>query len=109
YSHCPALPRRGNPGADHDDKARDLALVQLAFPRVHACPNLEPELADAVDDSLGAANRPRRPVEGGEEPVAGRVLLFSAKARQLAANEPVVPLKQVAPRAVAELRRPLRR
>ena len=102
--HLSSLRGSGNPGADHHGEPGDLALVQLAFPRVHSRPNLEPELVDALDDSLGAADRPRRPVESGEEPVAGSVLLFSAKACQLAANKPVVPLEQVSPRAVPEPR-----
>ena len=55
------------------------------------------------------ADGARRPVERREEPVAGRVDLAAAEALELAPDERVVPLEQVAPAPVAELRRPLGR
>src|SRR5436305_605987 len=107
--HLAALRRGGNPGAAAHSEAGHLALMQLAFTRVYACTYPEPEPADALATSLGAADGARRSVERGEEPVPGRVLLLTAIARELAANEQVVPLEQLAPAPVAELRRPLRR
>ena len=102
----PPRAARRDPRADHHREPRDLALVELALAGVDARADVEPELADALDDRLGAADRPRRAVEGREEAVAGRVLLLAAVARQLAADEGVVTLEQLAPGTVAELGRP---
>src|SRR5207248_6292103 len=95
--------RGRHPRPDRDRDARELAVVELALARVHAGAQLEPDPTDALDDGLGTANRPSRPVEGGEEAVAGRVLLLAAVARQLASNERVMLGERLAPRAVAEL------
>jgi len=64
------------------------------------------ELADGVLDRKGAADRPRRSVESGEEAVAGGVHLLSAEAAQLRADALVMLLQQPPPGAVAQLSRP---
>ena len=46
-----------------------------------------PSVGDAVAGSRRAADRPRRPVERGEEAVAGRVDLVAAEALELAAHD----------------------
>ena len=51
----------------------------------------------------GTADCAGRPVERGEEAVAGRAHLAAAEAAELAADRRVVLLQQVAPAAVAEL------
>src|ERR671934_399381 len=101
--HLAARREGGDPGADHDGKARHLVLVQLALAGVHAGPHLKPELVHSVDDRVRAADRPRRPVEGGEEPITCGVLFFASVARQLASHERVMALEQLAPGTVAEL------
>src|SRR5439155_24867411 len=80
----------------------DLAVEQLALARVQAGSHLDSQCADSFDDRLGAADRPCRPVEAGQEAVAGGVDLAAAEADELAADELVVALEQLAPGAVAE-------
>src|SRR4029077_9918809 len=98
--------RRGrDTGADHDREARDLALVHLALTGMHARPDLEAKPTDLVDDRARAADGPSGPVEGREEPVAGRVLLLAAIARELAPHERVMAFEELPPSTVAELGR----
>ena len=84
---------------------RDLVAAELALAGVQARAHVEAERATHVRDRPRAADRARRPVEGGEEPVAGRVDLAPAEALELATHERVVALEQLAPAAVAELAR----
>ena len=53
----------------------DLAVVQLALAGVDAGSNLHPDLAHRVADGDGRPNGSCRPIERGEEPVAGGVQL----------------------------------
>ena len=57
----------------------------------------------------GAADRPGRAVERGEEAVADDLDLVPAEALELAPDDPVVVRQQALPAAVAELGRQLRR
>jgi len=54
--------------------------MKLALPGVDARAHLEPELTNAADECLGAADGPRRAVEGREEAVAGGVALLTTEA-----------------------------
>jgi hypothetical protein len=58
--------------------------------------------------ALYAGNRPRWPVERGEEAISGGVDLVTAKAAKHGADGGVVALHMVAPASVAERRRLLR-
>src|SRR5438105_14601275 len=80
-----------------------LAVHQLALTGMEARPQLETEGPDRVSDRARRANRPRRPVEGGEEAVARGVDLATAKPRQLLPDGCVMGLEKLAPAAVAEL------
>src|SRR6185369_4761239 len=73
----------------HGD-ATHVVAHELALPGVKACPDLDPERADGVADGAGAADGPRRAVEGGEEAVAGRLDLAAAEACELPAHERVM-------------------
>ena len=56
-----------------------LSVDELALTGVHAGPYLEVELGDGFGDRARTADRPCGAVEGGEEPVPGRVLLLPRK------------------------------
>lgn len=71
--------------------------------------NLDPERPDFLHDRLSASDRARRPVEGGEEPVPGRVDLGPSKALEEGTHAQVVSLDEITPTRVAELRKLLRR
>src|SRR5205823_7146036 len=101
--HLAAFRSGSGAGADHHREAGDLALVQLAFTGVHACPDLEAEPPDGVDDRGRAADRTRRAVEGRKEAVARGVLLLTTEAVELAPDERVVPLEQLTPGTIAHL------
>ena len=83
-----------------DRDAGELAVVELALAR-RECPiaRLQAERLESVDDRLAAPDRARRPVEGGEEAVAGGVALLPAEPAELAPHERVVTREQVAPGA----------
>jgi hypothetical protein len=78
--------------------------VRLALARVDPGAELDADRPHRVHGRAGAADRPCRPVETSEEPVAGRVELVSTVSRELAPYEGVVLVEQVAPTAVAEQR-----
>src|SRR5260370_41523921 len=59
-----------------------------------------------VADGTAAAHRPSRPVEGRQEPVAGRSDLSAAEAFEFGAGEAVVGGEQFRPSAAAPARRP---
>jgi hypothetical protein len=66
------------PGVDSNPS--DLPVEQLALARVQACPHFKTQRLYALDDPLSAADRARRDVEAGEEPVARR---FTSRPRNL--------------------------
>ena len=86
----PGLGLGRNAGSDVDRDPGDLLADDLALAGVQAGADLEPELAYGGSDRLRAADCSDRPVEGGEEPVAGRVDLATAEAAELLADERVV-------------------
>src|SRR5262245_60969160 len=71
--------------------------------------DLETEPAHGLPDREAAADTASGAVECRDEAVAGRRDLATAKALDLLARCPVVPLEHLAPRAVAELGGPLGR
>src|SRR5581483_4818707 len=105
--HLARAGERGDPRARVDGDPRHLAFGQLALPGVQAGAHLEAELPHRLNDRTRAADRPRRPVEGGEEAVPGRVQLTAAEAGELAAYELVVAREQLPPGAIAERGRTL--
>jgi hypothetical protein len=68
---------------------------------VHAGPDLEADGRHGPTDRDGAAYGACRPVEGGEEPIAGGIDLAAPETSQLFANDGVMPLKQLLPGSIA--------
>ena len=64
--------------------------------------DFEPELAHPVRDRLSAAHSSDRPVEGGEEAIAGGVDLASPEAAELPAHERVVAFDQFPPTHITD-------
>ena len=79
--------------------------AELALAGVQARAHVEADAAHVLDDRACATNRARRPVERGEEPVARRVDLHSAKALEVATNDLVVTFEQIAPASVTQFTR----
>src|SRR5918912_4581027 len=96
--------RDARPRVDGDPA--HLPVRELALAGVQAGAQLDAEPPHRLLDRVGGADRPRRPVEGGEEAVAGRVDLAPAVAGELRADRRLVRLEQLAPAAVARLRGP---
>src|SRR5919197_928590 len=106
----------GDPGAGDEVayRARDEHLARFrerrdALAGVEARTQLDAEPPDRLLDRVGGADRPRRPVECGEEAVPRGVDLLPAEPDELDPNGLVVRLEQLAPAPVAELHRALRR
>src|SRR5262249_51138591 len=95
--------------ADVHSDAGDGVAAHLALARVQPGTDLEAQGPHRVPDGAGTANRARGAVEGGQKAVAGGSHLGSAPAPELAPHEGVVDFQQVAPLAIAELHRSLRR
>jgi hypothetical protein len=91
-----------DPGAGVHGDPRDLSVDELAFAGVEACTHVEAQFFDGFGDRAGAANRPRRSVEGSEEAVAGGIDLFATGAREFASDQGVVALEEFAPTGVSE-------
>src|SRR5439155_24276403 len=81
-----------------------LGVHKLALAGVQPGSHVDSEVFDRLRDCRGATDRTRRPVEAGEETVAGRVELRAAEAGQLAADQRVVLAEQLAPARIAQLR-----
>src|SRR5581483_8469844 len=100
---------RGDTRADVHRDAAYLALDHLALAGVQARPHVDSELVHAVRDRTRAPDPARRPVEGREEAVAGRVELAAAVPGELLPHERMVPLDELAPASVPQLDRLRRR
>src|SRR5438067_11934507 len=107
--HLAGTGAAGEPRADVDGKAGDLAVGHLALAGVDSRPHLEAEAAQVLADRAGALDRAARTVEGGEDAVPGGVDLFAPVLAQPPPDHGVVPLEQLPPGAVAERRCPLGR
>src|SRR5439155_12747027 len=93
------LARAGLPGdarAGVDGDTGHLAFHDLTFAGVQARTDGQAEIADGVDDRGRTPDCAGGTVERGEEAVAGRVEFPAAEAQQLAANERVMALEQIA-------------
>src|SRR4029453_4536528 len=95
-------------GRMHRDAA-NIVVNDLAFSGMQSGSDLNSERSNAVGDAAGAAHAARRTIECGQHTVPSRAYLQAAKTRQLAAYDPVKALQKVAPAAVTERRRPVRR
>src|SRR6266516_2240498 len=84
--------------------ARDLVVEHLALSRVETNPQLQANFANTVSDRTGAANRPRRAIEGGKEAVTGRVHFLASELTQVIADQLVMALQKLTPRTVTESR-----
>src|SRR5919109_3162238 len=84
--------------------ARPAAVTPLrsTSPGMQASANLEADIPYGVPHGAGAPDGPGRPVEGGEEAVAGCVDLGAAEPVQQPADPGVMLVQQVSPAAVAE-------
>src|SRR5205807_549682 len=89
----------------HGDSA-DVAVHHLQLTSVESGADLYRQRPYGVACGGGGADRPRRAVERGEEPVAHRLHLAPAMALDLTAHELVVPLYELTPAAVAQLSGP---
>src|SRR2546430_1779983 len=78
-------------------QAADVVPHALALASVHARSDLEAGLTESIADRDGAAHGAGRPVEGGEESVAGRGDLLPSEMRELAADGRVMLFQYVAP------------
>src|SRR2546423_14547095 len=101
----PGERRDARAGVDGD--SAHLPVRELALARVQPGAELEPEAAHAVADRPRGADRARRPVEGGEEAVAGGVDLAAAEAHELCADGGLVRPSELAAAPVAALGGPL--
>ncbi len=83
-------------------------IRQLAFTRMQARPDLNPERSHRRSDGLSTTNRPRGAIEPGHQAVAGRVDFYTAMDRQFTSYQCVVRLQQVSPSPIAKRCRALR-
>src|SRR5262249_14901685 len=95
----PRLRARADALADVDRQPPDVVTHRLDFARVEPDAHFQAQLAGAVPNGEPAANRTRGPVERREDPVAHRLDLVSAEARELSAGGGVVRVENVAPAA----------
>jgi len=94
----------GDARRDVDRDAADVVSHLLDLTGVHACPDLQPDAPQILDRRVGETYRPARPVEHGEEPVAGRVQLGAAELREAPPDQRLMALEQVLPVLVTERR-----
>src|SRR5207244_6376186 len=87
----------------HGD-AGDVVASLLDLPGVETGAALETDLAGGVADRTRRPNRARRAVERGEHAIARALHGPTGEPIQLPAHDNVVPVEQLAPLAVAELR-----
>jgi hypothetical protein len=97
-------PRRDVHGDAADDVLAALGPQQLAFPGVQADPDLQPQVPEPGPDGVGGPDRAGRPVEGGQEPVAGRLDLTASEPREIPPHQVLVAFKEAVPAAVASTR-----
>src|SRR5215218_4140301 len=95
-----------HPRSDVHCEAAEVAIHHLELARVQSGAHLQPQRAHRLGHRGGAADRPRRSVEGREEAVAGALDLPAAMALERLPEQRVVALQQETPAPVAHLRRP---
>src|SRR5438477_4338981 len=97
------------PGRSMHCDTTDVIADKLAFPGVKAGPYLDCKRVNGIGDALRTAYRPRRPVEPGQNAIAGRADLDPAILPKLPAHPPVEPLQEIPPALVAHRRGPVGR
>jgi hypothetical protein len=70
---------------------------------VQAGPDCDPQPAQSLNERAGAANRPRRLLEGSEEAVAGGVDLTTPVLSKQPPDDRMVPLDELTPATVAQI------
>src|SRR5229473_6697699 len=103
--HLPGAGKGCDTGAGVDGDPSDLVSVELALTGVNAGAQLEPERSGGGDERARALDCPRRPVEGREQAVPGRIDFLASEMGELAANLPVKSCQEVSPGGVAQLGR----
>src|SRR4029077_15867088 len=94
---------------DRDRDAGDVIALQIDLAGVEARTDLDPERADLLGDRPRAVHAARRAFERREEPIAHRLHLATAMARELGTDDVVVSSAQRAPVSIAQFGAPLRR
>jgi hypothetical protein len=103
YEHLARPSFLGNSRPNMNRDPAHLAAHQIALARMQASAYLKPKVSDHVRDRASAADRPLRPVEPREKAVSGGVELVSVVADELPADQRVVLLEELTPRAVTKL------
>jgi hypothetical protein len=93
---------RRDASGDMHRNAGQVSTHQLAFTRMQARPDLNPERPHRRSDGLRTTNRPRGAIEPGHEAVTSGVDLDTAMDRQLTSHQCVVSLQQVSPSPIAK-------
>src|SRR5207253_6803113 len=99
----------GHPSADVYSDATDVVAGELDLARMHPRPDLQAERQHGLGDGLRAPDGPSRPVEGGEEPIAGGVDLPPSEPFDQGTNSLVMGIEQFSPAAIPQRGRLLRR
>ena len=107
--HLARLGPGGNAGAGVDGDPRHLPVQQLTLACVETRAHLQLQRVHVLDDRLRAPDRPRRPIEAREEPVAGGVDLTSPEPDELPPYQLVVTLQELVPSTISQHCRPLGR
>src|SRR6266550_4318210 len=109
HEHLARISGGRDPCARVDGNPADLVAHQLALACVKPCADLNAERPDAFADRARGPNGTGRPVEAGEEAVAGRVHLPPVVQLEHASNAGVVLVEHLMPATVAELASAFRR
>ena len=91
----PARGERRDACGDVDRDAGQAVPVDFDLTGVHAGSDLESQLSHGFADPQGASQRPGRPVERCEEPVAGRIDLATAEPFEGLSHLGVVPAQEL--------------
>src|SRR4051812_35196161 len=89
--------------------ARHIVGDVFDLTRMQSGPHVNAEASHRLGDRTGAPDRPRRAIEDGEEPIAGRRDLSTPTSFQLAADDLVMRTKNIAPPRITERDGPLGR
>src|SRR5688572_19435761 len=98
------LRQLADPRADDRRDPADLARDVFALTGLRSGTDLETQIADTIAHGQRTAHRARWTVECRVEPVARRVLLEATMTLQLLTDDRVMPLDELSPSAVSELR-----
>src|SRR5680860_392325 len=96
---------RGHPLTNVDRHAADVVPADLDLAGVQADPDLQAQARSRVADGTAAADRARRPVEGGQKAIPHRLHFAALERLQLVADGRVVSIEEVLPPTIAEGRR----